>query len=495
MEPISMTRKKTIALPNNKRCISESALIKALLPDLFTAKKSYGYAIKPPEMPPGVVPSGVTAPVMAMDCYGYTSSQSSFIGFPGYAYLSQLATRAEYRSFASALSTELSRKWIEFVSIDTESGKKSDKISKIENEFKRLDIRGVIQKAAENDCFFGKGQIFIDIRGADHKTPLILDPRTIKEGALNKVVSVEPIWTTPSAYNANDPTAPDFYEPSKWFMLGKEVHASRLLTVVTRALPDILKPAFNFGGMSLSQLAEPYVDNWLRTRQSVADLINNFSTTALATSMDEVFQGDDGTDLFKRAALFTSTRSNKGLMLLDKDREEIVQVNTPLGGLQELQAQAQEHMCSVSRMPAIILTGISPSGLNASSDGEIRVFYDWIPSQQESFWRYPLEIIYKVVQLSLFGKIDQSISLQFVPLYQLSDAEEADVRLKNCQIATSYIDAGVLDPAEERKRLAEDPASGYQGLDVEDVPELPEDDENLDPEKETQNAKAETKNM
>jgi hypothetical protein len=291
---------------------------------------------------------------------------------------------------------------------------------------------------------------------------------------------VEAVWTTPAGYNALDPAAPDFYKPSKWFMLGQEVHASRLLTVVTRQLPDILKPAFNFAGMSLSQLAEPYVDNWLRTRQSVSDLLNNFSITALATSMDQVLQGDDdGADLFARAELFTATRSNKGLMLLDKDREELVQINTPLSGLHELQAQSQEHMCSVSRMPAIILTGISPSGLNASSDGEIRIFYDWVASQQETHWREPLEVILKAVQLSLFGEIDPDIDFTFVPLYQMTPKELAEIRLSDSQAATAYIAAGVIYPSAERERLARAPDSGDQGLDttVELVPPTPPEGE------------------
>jgi hypothetical protein len=263
-------------------------------------------------------------------------------------------------------------------------------------------------------------------------------------------------------------------------MLGQEVHASRLMTVVTRPLPDILKPAYNFAGMSLSQLAEPYVDNWLRTRQSVSDLIDNFSTTALATSMDQILQGDDdGADLLDRADLFTATRSNKGLMLLDKEREELVQVNTPLSGLHELQAQSQEHMCSVSRMPAIVLTGISPSGLNASSDGEIRIFYDWIAAQQEAFWREPLEVILKTVQLSLFGEIDPDIGVAFVPLFQMTPKEESDIRLQDSQADCAYVAAGIIDPSEVRDRLAKDPNSGYDGLDtsVELVPPAEPTDE------------------
>lgn len=443
------------------------AALKARL--LAVDVKPYDYPIKPPTLAPGVVPAGVTAPVMANDSGQYSFAAQTFPGggFPGFSYLSQLATRAEFRQMASGMATEMTREWLEFTSKQDDDVDNAEKIKAIEEEFKRLNVRGVIQTAAEQDCYFGRAQIFLQIKGADRNTPLILDPRTVKKGSLERVVPVEAVWTTPSGYNALDPAAPDFYKPSSWFMLGQEVHASRLMTVVTRPLPDILKPAFNFAGMSLSQLAEPYVDNWLRTRQSVSDLINNFSITALATSMDQVLQGDDdGADVFARAELFTRTRSNKGLMLLDKEREEIVQVNTPLSGLHELQAQSQEHMCSVSRMPAIVLTGISPSGLNASSDGEVRIFYDWVAAQQEAHWREPLEVILKAVQLSLFGEIDPDIGFNFVPLYQMTPKEESEIRLSDSQADCAYIAAGVVDPSEVRERLARDPNSGYQSLDT-----------------------------
>lgn len=434
-------------------------------------KKTYEYQVCAPRLYPGVVPANKTAPVLAMDASHYTFAQDSFPGggFPGFQYLANLATRAEYRAFAQALSTEITREWIKFTSQQDDDTNTADKIKAIEAEFKRLDVRGAIQKIAEHDCLFGRGQLFFDVVGADDvaETPLVLDPRTVPVKSLKQVVPVEAVWTTPSAYNANNPAAPDFYRPSSWFMLGREVHASRLHTVITRPLPDILKPAFNFAGMSLSQLAEPYVDNWLRTRQSVSDLIYNFSITVLATSMDQILQGeDDGADLMARAELFTATRSNKGLMLVDKDREDVMQVNTPLSGLHELQAQSQEQMCSVSRMPAIVLTGISPSGLNASSDGEIRIFYDWIAALQEAHFRQPIETTLQLVQLSLFGEIDSDIGFEFVPLYQMTPKEQAEINKSKADTAAVYVSSGILDPSEERERLARDPESGYQGLDT-----------------------------
>ena len=448
--------------------------------------KSYTYPVQAPALAPGVVPSGVKAPVLAMDYSATDFMQSSFLaggGFPGFAHLSMLATRPEYRAFASTLSTECTREWIEFSSKQDDDTDTADKIKKIEEEFKRLDVRGVFRSAVEHDCYFGRAQIFIDVGAQDtRKTPLILDKRTIPLKSLKGVSTVEAIWTTPSAYNALDPAAPDFYKPVKWYMLGQEVHASRLMTVVTRPLPDILKPAFNFAGMSLSQLAEPYVDNWLRTRQSVSDLISNFSITILATTMDQVLQGNDnGDDLFARADLFTAGRSNRGLMLIDKDREDIVQVNTPLSGLDDLQAQSQEHMCSVSRTPAIVLTGISPTGLNASSEGEIRVFYDWIAAQQNAFWREPIETILKVVQLSLFGEIDEDITFDFIPLYQMTPKELAEIRLSDSQAACAYVDHSIIAPEEVRDVLAKDPESGYNGLDTSKVIEPPTDPSKEEP--------------
>ena len=423
-----------------------------------------------PQLPPGVVPKGAKAPALAMD-----SVESQFLmtvasgqGFPGYPYLSQLSTRAEFRAFAEALSTEVTREWLTITSKSEEA--EDGRVKELEAEFKRLGVREIIQKAVEHDAFFGRAQIFVDCCPDDARnTPLILSPKTIAPGSLKKLAGVEAVWTTPATYNAVDPIAPDFFKPSSWFMLGQKVHASRLMTVITRPLPDLMKPAFNFGGMSLSQLAEPYVENWLRTRQSVADLINNFSISVLATDMSQLLgtdDEDDGGNLMNRAALFTQMRSNKGLMVVDKEREELVQVNTPLSGLHELQAQSQEHMCSVSRIPAIKLTGISPSGLNTSSEGEIRVFYDWVAAQQSAHWSKPVETILQVVQLSLWGRIDPDIGFVWNPLYQMTPAELADIRLKNSQAAATYIDHAVIDPSEERERLARDPESGYLGLDT-----------------------------
>lgn len=441
-----------------------------------------------PSLMPGVVPPGEKSAI-AMDyapgVYDFANanngawSGSYFTPFPGYPYLAGLATRAEYRNFADSLSSEMTREWIKFKGATQQDGSgqpEEDKgrIKQLEDAIKEYNLKDVFKLAFAQDSFFGRGQIAINIKGAEATLPLVLSPKTIKQGSLEGFKCIEAMWTTPSAYNANDPLASDFYKPREWFVLGKQVHASRIMTIITRPLPDMLKPAYNFSGISLSQLAEPYVNNWLRTRQSVADLINNYSITALKTNMAQVLQGDTmGQDIFNRADLFTLMRSNKGLMLLDKDGEELVQVNTPLSSLDQLQAQALEHLCTVSRMPAVILTGVSPAGLNASSEGEIRVFYDWISSQQEAYMRHPLEICIQTIMLNLWGEIDPTITFEFNPLWQVSAKEESEIRVNNATAAAVWYDRGAVSEQEMREYLASDPNSGFTGIDINELPEPP----------------------
>ena len=445
--------------------------------------KTYNYPIKPPELPKGVVPDG-QKPLLASDSAFASSSYANYgygverVGFPGYPYLAMLSTRAEYRMFAQSIATELTREWIVLNSTDTAGEETRAKITELTQAVKDIKLQSVIRLAAEHDSYYGRGQILLNLEGQDLSLPLAISDKTIKKDTKFTISAVEAMWTTPNSYNAIDPSKPDFYKPNKWWMLGKEVHATRLLTIITRPITDILKPAFNFGGMSMSQLAEPYVDNWLRTRQSVSDLISNFSITALQTSMEEVLTSDDpgvGAELFKRAELFTLTRDNKGLMLLDKTKEDLVQVNTPLSGLSELQAQSQEQMCSVSHTSAVKLLGIAPSGFGNVAEGEIRSDNDWIAAQQEAYWREPIETIINILQIIKYGKIDPDIVVAFEPLYQMTPKELAEIRTADSQTDSNYVNSGVVDPIEVREKIARDPESGYQGLDLGKIPDGGED--------------------
>lgn len=391
--------------------------------------------------------------------------------FPGYPYLAMLAQRSEFRQPVETHAKDMTREWIEFKS----TGKKGegDKLADIELRFDELNVQDIFRRALLHDGYFGLGHVFVQMDKGSHEDPLTLEG--IEKGTLKGFVNIEPMWTTPLTWNANDPTAPNFYKPESWMVLGRETHQSRLLRFVSHEIPDILKPAFNFGGVSLSQLIEPYVDRWLKTVGSVNKLISNFSIINLQTDMSAVLQGETDSELLKRIKLFARDRDNQGVFLTDKDRELLEQLTVSLAGLSELQAQAQEHMAAPTHLPLVVLTGITPSGLSASSEGEIEVYHDWNRSEQGAVMRDNVKTVLDIVQMDLYGEVDPSITFDFHPIKQITGRARAEIKNYEATAATAYVDMGALRPEEVREKLARDPDSGYSSIDVNDVPEPPEE--------------------
>lgn len=429
---------------------------------------------------PGTLPEGMAMDLMPemgdVTASLYQQMMTEGLGFLGYPYLAELSQRAEYRKIAAIWAEHCTRKWIKLRGDD-------ERVKLIEQELDRLCVRALFLAAIEKECFFGRVQLFLDFGDFDKPrelaTPLLIRPEKVnKKRPLKRLTILEPMWSYPGIYDAQNPLAPNFYAPTNWYVQGRTIHASRLLTLVGHEMPNMLKPAYAFGGVALTQLCKPYVDNWLGTRQSVSDLIRSFSTMVLGTDMGQVLQGGPATQLFARVDLFNKTRDNRGTFVIDKNSEEFTNVSAPIAGLHELQAQSQEQMSSVSGIPLVILLGITPSGLNASSEGEIRVFYDAILAYLEKVCGGPLRQILDIVQLSLFGEIDQELSFEFLPLWEMSDKDKADVRKSDAEADGAYVNMGAVDPEEVRERLRNDETSLYHGVDLSGpAPEPPEQDD------------------
>ncbi len=482
-----------------------------------------------PTWPKGVEPPGST---MAMD--NALSSNLNFgaqawltgdtIGglsgegmlFLGYTYLSELAQRPEFRVISETIADDATRKWIDFDvtgderqaaekmkkdpkgeaerALDPDEREKRikasgklDKIKILRDDQLRLGVKDRFYEQARNDGFFGRSHLYLDIdtnKSGDVspdelKLPLgdsrdEMSASKVPKDSFRALRTIEPVWTYPLAYNAINPLRADWYNPQTWYVMGQEIHGSRLQTFIGHPVPDMLKPAYAFGGLSLSQMAKPYVDIWLTTRESVGTLIHSFSVMVLMTDLSTQMQPGNVNALLARVAMFNMLRDNQGTFVVNKNTEDFKNVSASLSGLHELQAQSQEHMAAVSRIPLVKLTGISPAGLNASSEGEILVYDDTIMAYQSRFFSPNLTKVINFEQLSCFGEIDPEITWHFQTLRQPTEAEKGDLQKKKSERDQIYVDIGSFSPGEIRKVVIDDPDSPFAGLDPDDVPEPPD---------------------
>lgn len=446
--------------------------------------------------------------------------------FLGYTYLSELALRPEYRVMAETIADDATRKWIDFDVVGDEKKQqedrekdpagydermadpaerkkrvdgagKTDKVKALQDDQLRLAVRDRYYEQARNGGFFGRSHLFHDIRtnskdsgddpNLEELKSSIGDGRDaaskskVPIGSFKALKTIEPMWAYPLMYNAAFPWRQDWYNPQVWYVNGQEFHGSRLLTFIPHPVPDMLKPAYAFGGLSLTQMAKPYVDRWITTVSSVNALIHSFSVMVLATDLSTLMQPGNMAPLMARVAMFNMFRDNQGTFVINNKTEDFKNVSASLAGLHELQAQAQEHMASINRIPLVKFTGIQPSGLNASSEGEIEVYDDTIGAYQARVLDGNLRTTINFEQLSLWGEIDPEITHRWQELRPMTQAERGQKQKDDADTRQKYVDMGSFSPQEIRKIAIEDPELPFGGLDPDDAPEPPAEEGLLGP--------------
>lgn len=403
--------------------------------------------------------------------HAYDLGQYPITSFVGYGVLQQIAQQGLIRACIQTVSDDLSRKWIKIDGCDD-----PQKLEIIENELKKLHIKDLFHKAVTTTGYMGGAFIFIDTGEDDLTLPLAINDLSaeLKEGSKVKFVVVDPVNVSPIEYNCINPLRDDYMQPRMWQVLGKRVHASRLLPFVENQPPMLLKPNYNFLGIPQAQILWDYVMHFNQTRASTARLLEKISLLVVQTDMDAVLSDEHGIELFDAKMEFLERyRNNDSVFVCDKESEGVMNVQTTIAGCTDVVRQSLELIACINRTPAVKLLGISPSGFNATGESDLKNYYDYIASKQE-LYREQIQTIINVIQLCEFGNIDPAITFKFEPLNEENKASQAMTAQTKIGALTQLVDRQAMSAEELRTAVREDEDLGLSFLDE----EMPEELEN-----------------
>lgn len=403
--------------------------------------------------------------------HAYDLGQYPITSFVGYGVLQQIAQQGLIRACIQTVSDDLSRKWIKIDGCDD-----PQKLEIIENELKKLHIKDLFHKAVTTTGYMGGAFIFIDTGEDDLTLPLAINDLSaeLKEGSKVKFVVVDPVNVSPIEYNCINPLRDDYMQPRMWQVLGKRVHASRLLPFVENQPPMLLKPNYNFLGIPQAQILWDYVMHFNQTRASTARLLDKISLLVVQTDMDAVLSDEHGIELFDAKMEFLERyRNNDSVFVCDKESEGVMNVQTTIAGCTDVVRQSLELIACINRTPAVKLLGISPSGFNATGESDLKNYYDYISSKQE-LYREQIQTIINVIQLVEFGNIDPAITFKFEPLNEENKASQAMTAQTKIGALTQLVDRQAMSAEELRTAVREDEDLGLSFLDK----EMPEELEN-----------------
>lgn len=216
------------------------------------------------------------------------------------------------------------------------------------------------------------------------------------------------------------------------------------------------------------------ISDFQATWQGVGILLQDFATPTLkikglAQLLASAPPGD--TSLATRVAALELCRSIARVAVIDSE-EEYKRETTTVAGLADLLDKMCLRLAAAVQMPVSLLMGQAPAGLNATGDADIRWFYDQVAAKQEKTLKPILKRLYTLKMLSkngpTGGKVPPNWDIEFRPLWQHTELEKSDIRLKQSQADVAYIGAQVLTPEEVAKsRFGGDAYSTETQLDVE----------------------------
>jgi len=428
---------------------------------------------------PGVIPKEKEKATFAMDETPYEVinamyTGTEYSGFRGYPALAAMSQQVEYANMHNVFADEMTRNWIE-VKSGKEGGHDPD-IDVMERALEKYDVKRLMHEAVRQDSMFGVAHIYIDTGaiGEELSKPLFFDPRKIPKGSLKGLRVVDPNWVYPALYNTRWPLQDGFYKPQSWFVMGDTVHESRFMNIVSRPVPDILKPSYNFGGLSITQLMEDYVTDWRDAKKNVIKLLRTLRMRGLKTDMEARLQMPGEFD--KRIRLFTQYQDNFGIWAYDSD-EELTHMQTSLSELSSLLSNYQDQLCMPARITNLKLLGNAPAGLNASGEAELATWHETVSGYQDGEMRKPLENIFKLIQLSEFGAINEDIYFEFKPLDEISEKERAEVAKLRVETVAIAADSQLVSSEEARAALKGIDNAGFETLDGDYEPEEDEEPE------------------
>jgi hypothetical protein len=100
------------------------------------------------------------------------------------------------------------------------------------------------------------------------------------------------------------------------------------------------------------------------------------------------------------------------------------------------------------------LFGQSPAGLNSTGESDLRTYYDNVNQQQDELLRPGLMRLFSVLHPSTFGRpLPDGFAFEFVPLWQMTPEQKANVAKSVAEAVTSVEGAGIISQQTALKEL------------------------------------------
>jgi phage-related protein (TIGR01555 family) len=263
-------------------------------------------------------------------------------------------------------------------------------------------------------------------------------------------------WTEQMLYS--DPKNQRYGNPEKYRITPIQgtpfdVHESRLVRFDGLAVGERLRVRNNGWNYSYLQPVYQAMMDLDGGHRASASIIQDFVQTVMSIKgLTEMLSSGSEANVVKRLEILDMSRHVLNTLLMDADGEQFSKQSSSVAGLSDLLQAFRIQVSAITGIPMTKLFGISPGGMNATGESDIRNYYDDVANYQKTKVLPPMEQIVRMFMMERSGPYKgqepPKWSIKFNPLWQMSDKEAAEVRKITAETDGMYIDHGVYTESE-----------------------------------------------
>lgn len=308
---------------------------------------------------------------------------------------------------------------------------KKPQIEAIEDEEKRLNVKGKVLEALKKARLFGGAALYIGTGDADPSKPLEVE--RIGRGGI-RYLNVIVRRKLSAGEIERDPESEWYGKPKDYTLSGNNgqqvvIHPSRLV-LFSGAMPaddEISTNAWQGWGDSVLQSTLDAIKNADSTAGNIASLVFEAKVDVIripdfmASLNNEVYRSK----IIERYTLANMSKGINGTLLLDKE-EEYDTKSASLAGLTDILMAFMQIVSGAADIPVTRLLGQSPAGMNSTGTSDMKNYHDRIQSMQELELQPAMARLDECIERSA-GVVDPDVHYRWAPLEQMSEKERADI--------------------------------------------------------------------
>ncbi|TAX45943.1 DUF1073 domain-containing protein (plasmid) [Rhizobium leguminosarum] len=323
---------------------------------------------------------------------------------------------------------------------------KKPQIEAIEEEERRLNVKGRILEAAKKGRLFGGAAVYIGTGDTDPMQPLEVE--RVGKGGIRYLNVMTRRQLSAGEIDRNPESEwygqPGYYKLSGANGLQVDIHPSRLVRF-TGAMPaddEITGNPWQGWGDSVLQATLDAIKNADSTAGNIASLVFEAKIDIIripdfmASLNNETYRAK----ILERYTLANMSKGINGTLLLDKE-EEYETKTAQLGGLTDILMAFMQIVSGAADIPVTRLLGQSPAGMNSTGTSDMKNYHDRIQSMQELEMQPAMMRLDECLERSA-DVVDPDVYYQWAPLEQMSEKERSEIFKTTADAARQLVGTG-----------------------------------------------------